>query len=68
MAMPEEGVLDKLNAVSTGKRLANMVGFGLKTARFVFLREPISGIARFELRTTGRNTQIEVIQEKIGCR
>lgn len=39
--MPEGKVLEKLNVVSTGKRLANMVRVGLKTLCFLFLREPV---------------------------
>jgi len=60
MAMPEEKVLEKLNVVSTSKRLANMVRLGLKTARFFFLRE------RQELHDSnfGKREEIQKLKSK----
>lgn len=41
MVLPEEQVLEKLNAVSTAKRLANMVRFVSILRLFNFLHGPI---------------------------
>lgn len=64
MVLPEQKVLEKLNAVSTAKRLANMVSIQSFLASFGSgLSSGHTGTPRLRLRQTGRDPQNEAYEE-----
>jgi len=54
MTLPESRVLEKLNAVATAKRLANMVNILL--GHWLYVTQFSTGTTRLEIRRTRRNT------------